>query len=757
MALPQLYRDLTLISYDKIRYRDDFPEGCGSASPFSMGLNAVVTRKSVASLVRSFALRGEWREDGLEEYARVGRVPDSSMMLNITLRVAIERMAELKSFSWEMNTKLLEPVYAGLAQLPKLTSLTIRFPSSRHPRPTIMIPPMPHVRALKVTHIDPLCYPDDLSTFFVHSKKLRDLKLHWSSRMREEQEPSVTLNHYFRKCISMNAPMRLRKFAMQNFYALHTDDFENAFDIGFIEDVTILNSQGAIDTGMMSFVDASWPNPAKSHHRVKSMRFDRVDKRGCEFISDVTALERLYLVHPVVTTADLINSARPSSSLSTSTLSPSSGEVSMNGYATAQTAQNTAPPSFSSQAMLRDSYIHMITDSHGAKLRHLLLPSRWALPSSAIGRLVRHCPNLEQLGLATEMSAFDTVALLLPFLRKLQALRLLIPTPLPTSNSTSNPTSSRGTPTANPPSYPGSNPYGHPHGSVPSVQLDSLNPTADTARAIAEIVSLDDVIQERAIGLKLGDEELYGNLKVFGLGWKAWELGSFYTAPVSEAMPPPTSGANAENGPADNLMNTSGPIPMSGNIGTNVLPSDGDVRLWTYAPSPPQTSSASVLGKRKDRGHDESRQDHARPPPLSQQQQQPQLRHDQLPASAPTITPYPHATPHHHSTPHPHPHQHPHTQAPPPPRSQSRPQPQPQPPLHPLHHDMTLRTFTGETVSEHTRLEILRCLEHPEVNTPGMNSGRSVPEGMVLRRHVKRANWTLLKEWEIWGLDLQEI
>jgi hypothetical protein len=98
MCLPQLYKSLTLTSYDYIRFRDELPEGCGSASPFSMGLNAVVSRPNVAALVRSLSLRGEWREDGLEEHARVGRVPDSSMMLNIAVQAAINQMSELKSF-----------------------------------------------------------------------------------------------------------------------------------------------------------------------------------------------------------------------------------------------------------------------------------------------------------------------------------------------------------------------------------------------------------------------------------------------------------------------------------------------------------------------------------------------------------------------------------------------------------------------------------------------------------------------------------
>jgi hypothetical protein len=97
MTLPHLYKNLTLISYDKIYYREDCSTECGSASPFSMGLNAVVTR-NVALLVRSITLRGEWREDGLKEHVRVGRMPDSLMMLNIAVRAAVDRMTGLESF-----------------------------------------------------------------------------------------------------------------------------------------------------------------------------------------------------------------------------------------------------------------------------------------------------------------------------------------------------------------------------------------------------------------------------------------------------------------------------------------------------------------------------------------------------------------------------------------------------------------------------------------------------------------------------------
>lgn len=99
MTLPHLYKNLTLTSHDRIRYRDDRTGERMSSSSFSMGLNTVITQ-NVGLLVRSVRLRGGWREDGLEEHARAGRVPDSSMMLNIAVRAAVDRMTELESFRY---------------------------------------------------------------------------------------------------------------------------------------------------------------------------------------------------------------------------------------------------------------------------------------------------------------------------------------------------------------------------------------------------------------------------------------------------------------------------------------------------------------------------------------------------------------------------------------------------------------------------------------------------------------------------------
>ena len=99
MALPELYTDVSIRSYDYIRYsqEDGRPEGCGMASPFTMALNGLVSR-NVAGNVKSLRLYGRWKDLEVADCAKAGRVPDSDMLLNCLVRVAVERMTALEAF-----------------------------------------------------------------------------------------------------------------------------------------------------------------------------------------------------------------------------------------------------------------------------------------------------------------------------------------------------------------------------------------------------------------------------------------------------------------------------------------------------------------------------------------------------------------------------------------------------------------------------------------------------------------------------------
>ncbi|KAJ5832501.1 hypothetical protein N7474_000812 [Penicillium riverlandense] len=680
MALPQLYRSLTLTSYDRIRYRGEQPEGIGSGSPFTMGLNAVITRP-YATLVRSMTLRGDWKEHELEEHARVGRVPDSSMMLNIAVRAAVDRMTGLESFSWELNTKMLDTVYNGLTQLPRLTSLTVRFPSSRHPQPTFVLPPMPHLRCLKITDIDPLCYPDDIATLLWKSKKLRDLRLHWSPRMRIAQEPSVSLHDYFRKSIAAKQPLAVKKMSFSNLYAFHTEEFNIAFDPTTVEDVTFLS--GADSSNLVNtFVDSSWPTVVPHRKlKIKSIRMDAISKRNSEFLGNFSGLEKLYFVNMTSDSSDYLNSPRPGMGPASSALTP---PVSENPGAANGTAGNspTAMASPASQTNLqlniRDSYIANITTNHGASLRHLLLSSRWPLSTKMIARLVHSCPNLEQLGLATEFSSMESLGLLVPFLRKLVALRLLIPagSAAPQSGA-SNTTMLRTYNTQRiQETFPSH---------LSKVAMELMN----NAKSMADVVDIDDRILMEMMSYDMANEQVFENLKIVGLGWKAFELREFYKTPPP---PPPENepdsnaagdqSAEATNGSPSpgNDPKSAGPeqhtAPQpqdttSGNTNTNPIAPKSPAAVSSSQPTSYSNHPPSTLGKRP-RDDDESNESNE--------------------------------------------------------------------------NSMAQRSNSETDEPRQPRFQIHGCLSHI-ITT----------DGYIRRRRLRRVGWDVLKHWEIWGLDSQEI
>ncbi|KAJ5587493.1 uncharacterized protein N7459_003258 [Penicillium hispanicum] len=577
MALPQLYRSLTLTSYGKIRYRDERPEGVGSASPFTMGLNAVITRP-YATIVQSITLRGERREDDLEEHAQVGRVPDSSMLLNIAVRAAVDRMTNLESFSWELNTKMLDVVYSGLTQLPRLTSLTIRFPSTRHPQPTFVLPGMPHLRSLKITDIDPLCYPDDIATMLWKSKKLRDLRLHWSPRMRIAQEPSVSLHEYFRKCASAKQPLSIQKLSFQNLYAFHSEDFDTAFDPSTVEDITFLS--GTDTTGLINtFVDNSWPTTIPhTKLKIKSIRMDVLSKRNSEFLSSFRGLERIYLVNVTTESSDYLNSPQPGPGPASSALTPPVTDSPANGLS--NSPATPANPQLNVALSVRDSYLSNIINNHGATLRHLLLCSKWPLSTNMVARLVHSCPNLEQLAIATEFSSMDSLGMLVPFLRKLVALRLLIPAGSPASQTGPNHDVSRcSVPTSNPP-FKFSKKFSIADTSVGFSK--KVEEVIENARSLVDVVDLDDELLMEMMSYDLADKQVFGNVKIIGMGWKAFELRDFY-----KASPLPAEESESRQSP---LTFDHPSEPADDNASSIMSPAKG---TGTVSGTPEQSASAS--------------------------------------------------------------------------------------------------------------------------------------------------------------------
>ncbi|KAI4674860.1 uncharacterized protein J4E84_010301 [Alternaria hordeiaustralica] len=300
MTLPRLYETVTLHSYAEIRYVDGRPEGYGNGSPFAMGLNTLVSR-NFGDYIQTFRVKGDWREHDTEEYKQ-GRVPDNSMILQVVMRAAIDKMKTLKAFAWELSTPPLYTVYQGITARTSLVSLTLRCQTKRIPRPTTIIPPLPNLTTLIVYDIDPLCYPDDISLLLLGSKKLEHLTLHWSPRMRAVGEESVSLHSLFGRCMSAKYSIPLKHLGLYNIYTRFSDDgFHHVIRPDTNTELTLINAMGSSDP-MTVFADDSWrihsnhPTP----HNLKVMRTDNTDKESAVMLGKFKGMERLYIVFALV-------------------------------------------------------------------------------------------------------------------------------------------------------------------------------------------------------------------------------------------------------------------------------------------------------------------------------------------------------------------------------------------------------------------------------------------------------------------------
>ncbi|ETI21705.1 hypothetical protein G647_08052 [Cladophialophora carrionii CBS 160.54] len=513
MTLPHLWKNVTLKSYSAIRYREDVPEGFGSASPFAMGLNALVTR-NVSSLVRSLSLEGEFSSADVSEHARVGRVSESTMILNIAVRAVLDQCTHLENFRWDLNIRTQPNVYAGLAKLERLESLWIRFPSNRSPQPSYELPPLPNLRSLTFTHYDPLCYPDDVSTLLLHGTKLENLVMHFSPRMREQGEPSVILTHFFRKIIAAKRRLRLKSMGVYNLLnSVDPTECLHAVDTTGIEHVTSVNTFGPDEDAPVvgdrsgpvnatHFIDRTWHMIVKAEEHApspKSLRIDQLHRRHAQDLGNFGGLEKLYLINA------RYKHHRPNGAPMNNPDESSSNSADSSPYYKAATddvrsSRNTPVRAISAAAAasisLRDLYLDNICNVCGPTLRHLILPARWPLPTAITARLIRTCPNLTQLAAAldcVEDSKFEALRLLIPFLRELWALRVL----------------------------------------APLGQEACGEEGRKNVEAYENFVSLPDDLHEEKISSCLiergggpsSQSTDFAKLKYVGVGWKVWEIG----------------------------------------------------------------------------------------------------------------------------------------------------------------------------------------------------------------------------------------
>lgn len=337
---------------------------------------------------------------------------------------------------------------------------------------------MPKLQSLTVTHIDPLCYPDDIATIIFGSPKLDTLKLHWSPRMRDAGEPSIHMQSYLRHNIAAKKIIKLKELAFYNLFALTSVEIEGIVDRSNLQALTMLNSFGldedvGYQSSLAAFLDGSWSRPPDDLVRLKSMRHDKMSKRFARHLGDLHGLEKIYLVN--ARHVPMQSNHQPSTDPSSTSVSTPSTDLSGEQNPSVRAVANTS---------LRDLCLDAIISSHGATLKHLILPDRWPLPNKIVARLFNGCPHITQLALALESKdSFGGMRILLPFLKKIHAVRIL----------------------------------------VPGVGLDG----PQQLRRFDCIVNTADEQHEKRMAQELvGDD--FPNLRYVGIGWKVWEIGGTY-------------------------------------------------------------------------------------------------------------------------------------------------------------------------------------------------------------------------------------
>ena len=214
-------------------------------------------------------------------------------------------------------------------------------------------------------------------------------------------EASVSLQTYFGRCMAANYAIPLETLGLQNLFTSTTEDHGRFFDPTVLQCLAIINTAGPSNTQSVALLDRDFgSNVCKDLAKLKFVRVDKLSDCVIEFLDRTHGLERLIFIghkQTLTTTPESIQSPDATDSSKAAHTSPALGK----------------------------RYIEVVARNHGSTLRCLLLSNRWILCQEELARLVRSCPNLEQLGLSLQRDSMDVIHLLLPFLKKIRAIRLL--------------------------------------------------------------------------------------------------------------------------------------------------------------------------------------------------------------------------------------------------------------------------------------------------------------------------------------------
>lgn len=320
-------------------------------------------------------------------------------------------------------------LYTGLADLSGLQSFYLQMPATKVEQPHLIIPPMPNLRHFAFTEFDPLCYPDDLSTFFLQAVNLESLTMHFSLRLRDANEPAPFFEIFHRN-LSAKKGFKLKSVGVYNVPTNIDTDVSHLFLLDRLETIALVNSNGPNHNDVKSpatqFMDfswlASWDEKQSNPKTVKVIRTDKINSLVVKDLANLPGLEKIYFINgnsSDTTAKSGLLSPSPTRTTSSEGLTPIGPPIEVRPVVR---RQSTLP-----REILRDSLVSTIGRIHGKQLRHLILPAKLPCNIYSMSRLCVACPNMTQLSFAMEDVDPHALRTLAPLLSNLRCCRILGP------------------------------------------------------------------------------------------------------------------------------------------------------------------------------------------------------------------------------------------------------------------------------------------------------------------------------------------
>jgi hypothetical protein len=395
MALPQLYEEITLT-------RDLFSnEKLITTSSFLTALNTL-TSGNVGPLVKNLVLQDDTRQYNIWRHWDPECVLDYPALRKLPVGAAVERCTNLQSYTWDLFTVIKPSVYRALGQLQHLQSLRICYwvHDVEHGHfEALEVPPLPRLRELTVEgYLQD--YRHDFSAVLLHATRLEVLNWQFNQLWELPTRGAYTIK-LFDQLRKARRKLRLKSFRLHNGGCRWSGnalreaiDVQQLTELSFIER-GIVAQLDKHDQTMLESTGGPWLMLIGPKLCLKSIQYNRMDWGYAHCLGSITGLERMYMFD------------------SSDYMEPS------------LLAMGNRPST--EEQKLRDTFLDAIVTNHGATLRHLMLPHFWPLTTFWIAKLFRTCPNITQLSLATECKPLEAVNILVPFLRKLWAIRVYFP------------------------------------------------------------------------------------------------------------------------------------------------------------------------------------------------------------------------------------------------------------------------------------------------------------------------------------------